>query len=640
MPRSRARWFFASTLLTILLSIYTISYNGTARVDDEHILAARAQSLALWGRLEEPQVYGNARVRELSALGDPAVQVEPLLSALGAVLYRLGLTFGWGGRQTAFALNLYATAAAALLVFFSIDALRFELRTAWVSGLAFGTATMAFPYALTFYRDPLAMAMSALAILGIILLVRHHERIGWVGLLLSSAALLAGVVTKNSVLALLPAILIGTAPQLLTWMRRSNTRKRWLLIAASVIGSWLLMAIPSNGPLSRFSFDYYQQLIGFFTGSLTLDLIPALVGPWVSPAKSIFLFALPAALLLVPNRERRIPAPLLRTLLAFSVLLALGQGLFYRDAWSGGFGWGLRYMLPALPGLIVLAAPGMERLLSDGRRGRALLGAVLVIGLLTEWSAAWTPWQPIYARWAASGLDPFSPNSAWNPRLLAIPPQVQSALDPARWDTGWLRLLASGRTQALGIPLIAGVLIVISSVAILSYQRSAHTKGKSLALAVILSAASLLSPIIPTMPLLQGDPGVADDREELKQALAWVEEGLREGDVVVIDSYGTPLWSFFSNRWDQPVRWYSLPYEIPTGDPSADAIEDPSAATTDLMRDQLTAGHRIWYLSSSEAPDAQLGRELSWLRTHATLIEEEVFNGKSQVSGALIAPLN
>ena len=55
-------------IFTILIAVYALTYRGAFRVDDEHILAARSQSLALWGELSEPQVYGNERVRYLAAL--------------------------------------------------------------------------------------------------------------------------------------------------------------------------------------------------------------------------------------------------------------------------------------------------------------------------------------------------------------------------------------------------------------------------------------------------------------------------------------------------------------------------------------------------------------------------------------------
>jgi hypothetical protein len=76
------------------------------RVDDEHILAARSQSFALFGNFTQPQVFGNTRVQALIPLGDQATQIEPAQAILGAGLYKLGVAFGFGGGKTLFLLNL------------------------------------------------------------------------------------------------------------------------------------------------------------------------------------------------------------------------------------------------------------------------------------------------------------------------------------------------------------------------------------------------------------------------------------------------------------------------------------------------------------------------------------------------------
>ncbi len=86
----------ASAVFLVLLNIYLLTFQGVFRVDDEHILAARAQSLALWGRLEQPQAFGNQRERELQAMGTAATQIEPAQAVLGAGLYSRRVGAGLG----------------------------------------------------------------------------------------------------------------------------------------------------------------------------------------------------------------------------------------------------------------------------------------------------------------------------------------------------------------------------------------------------------------------------------------------------------------------------------------------------------------------------------------------------------------
>jgi hypothetical protein len=640
MRDGRSLWVHAASLFAILIAVYTASFNGTTRVDDEHILAARTQSLALSGRLESPQVYGNDRFRDLQPMGDQATQVEPMQALLAAPLYRLGSSLGWGGRQTAFTLNMYATAAAALFLFLAIRELGFKLSTGWVVALGFGLATTAFPYALTFYRDSLAMGFASLVLLGASLQSTRIRRLRWTGAGLVAIGFAFGVLTKNSIVALAPALLIGFGPAVVRFVRHARTSVGWL--PAAIVGLVLVAAsawIPSSGPLSRFSWDYYGRLAAYFMGSIRPSLLLGLLGPWLSPAKSVFLFAPPLLLVLAVRKGRGIglTAQLARTVISFAILLTLGQSLFYRQDWFGGFGWGLRYMLPALPGLMLLTAPVVERALAAGRRSRWLLALPLAVGFVVQLAAAWTPWQPVYQAWLAAGLDPYGPAAAWDPRLLAIPAQVGLALQPGRWDGGWLRLLASGQAGALWIP---GSAALVLAYGLLARARASggHPSRLSGGLAVLAFAGALVLPVFPAMALLRSDPGLAADRASFQRASSWLEASVGDGDVLVVDSYGTPLWTFMSNRWSAPYQWYSLPFELPNVSESAGSGSPPSPPTTALFEEILRSGGRFWYITTPEAPDAGLGREVAWLGDHATIGGMAVFEGPVPVSVYEVSP--
>ena len=101
-------------LFCACICIYTITYLGIFRVDDEHILASRAQSYALWGEWEEPQAAGNQRVQELIPYGDQATQIEPGLSYIGSLFIQLGLRLDLGGMQALLTTNIYMTALTAV----------------------------------------------------------------------------------------------------------------------------------------------------------------------------------------------------------------------------------------------------------------------------------------------------------------------------------------------------------------------------------------------------------------------------------------------------------------------------------------------------------------------------------------------
>ena len=91
-------------------------------------------------------------------------------------------------------------------------------------------------------------------------------------------------------------------------------------------------------------------------------------------------------------------------------------------------------MLPALPGLIIAAAPAVERMLESQRRWtRGLLLGLLAASGVIQMAGSVVEWGRVYAIWAERGLDPFLASSAWQVRFLAIPRQLSLLADPSTW---------------------------------------------------------------------------------------------------------------------------------------------------------------------------------------------------------------
>ena len=111
------------------------------------------------------------------------------------------------------------------------------------------------------------------------------------------------------------------------------------------------------------------------------------------------------------------------------------QALFYREVWAGTFGWGLRYMLPALPLMAVLSAPIVEKALIGTKSPAPWRSVVLLVGvgIIIQASAVLVPWVKPYLAWQAAGLDPFQPQAAWDATFLAIPRAARlPVLSPVR----------------------------------------------------------------------------------------------------------------------------------------------------------------------------------------------------------------
>jgi hypothetical protein len=599
-------------LVAFFICLYALSYNGVLRVDDEHILAARAQSLALWGRLEEPQVYGNLRVRELAAFGDQATQIEPLQTILGAGLYRLGRTLGLGGAQSLFALSLYATGIAVGCVYAGVVVLGHRRRIAVWSAVLFGAGTMAWPYAAVTYRDTLAMCAASLAFLGWSILAAGGRR-RWPGAALLTVGTVGGILTKNTIVAILPALALPTAAMAVTAARRRTDGSSRILgvvaglTLAAILGSLL---IPPEGLLARFSAAYYLSLARHFLTAWGSGLLPAIAGPFVSPAKSIFLFSPPLVIALAGNlmgwrTSWKIGLPAV----AFTALLAVGQALFYRERWAGSYGWGLRMMLPCLPVLMIAGAPAVEALESGSRRWiRAVLPALLGVSAVIQLAGSWVDLRSVYAAWREAGLDPYGLSAAWEPRFLAIPPQLARLADPASWSVAWMRLLRSGAAEALVGPLAA---LAIGGVALAFLRRTARARDRLTLPSAVVAALALALPMVPTLGAYQRDPVFGGDRPELAEAAAFLKDNTGAADLIVVDAYATPLWAYLMNRWDAPQPWYALPYEIPGSEGvRGDGSCSLPAMTVELLFDDVRPGSRLFYVTSPDAPDYALGREI------------------------------
>jgi len=612
-------WRPAALLAGLLCCVYLISATGAFRVDDEHILAARAQSLALRGRTEQPQVYGNSRARALVTMGDQATQVEPLQTVLGAALYRLGRFAGLGGAQSLLTLNLYLTALTGAVLFLTVVALGLGRRLGIWCGLLFGLATMAWPYASTFLRDSLAMALTAVAFLGWALLLRDESKWRWVGVAALAAGLVGGILAKNTAWAAALALAIGA---IMRWLERRRGKAAGVA-ALVVIGAVLVVlafALPGTGPLARFSADYYQFLLSHFRASLTPSLLAEVAGPFVSPAKSVFLFS-PALLLalggaLLGWRGARlfiVPAWLT------ALFLALAQALFYREQWAGTFGWGLRFMLPAIPPLIAVGAWTVRYLLEGGRIRRAMLWAVAVIGFLVQLAGAWVSWNRVYAVWSSRGLDPFSGSSAWDEALLAIPAQLAMLRDPSSWSTTWFRMWENGEAAGLLVPLAGLILLTLFSWRL--SKELGHPGPRASQWTAALLVIALVIPIWPSLGISAGDPAFAGDQPVYSQLIDRLQDEVRPGDAVVVDPYASPLWAAMINTWSSPTPWYSLPIVLP-GVSAAEAVAEPAPEVAELFGLLLDSSSTVWYVAVGDVPPGSRDSKLRWLEEHAVLETE------------------
>jgi hypothetical protein len=406
--------------------------------------------------------------------------------------------------------------------------------------------------------------------------------------------------------------------------------------AACLCGIALIVAaiaIPSKGLLARYSTTHYIFALTRIIEGVGPSTLPAILGPFFSPGKSIFLFS-PILILAPIGLARGWPEhkPVYVFIVVTNLLLVVAQALFYRELWAGIPVWGLRFMLLAMPMMAILCAPIIDLVFNLNRHYQKwTLFGLLGVSLLVQLAGALIIWHIPLLEWHRLGWDPYQPSAVWKLANSPLPIHFTAMFNPANFDMAWFRVLGND-PLSISIPVIT-VLIAGGSVAFL-YWILQRRRGspRHLLLASVIGAMALVFPICPSLSLYKHDPAAGGDRSEFEVMLSWIEPRVLPGDLVVVNSYGTSLWHYMMNHWQSSVPWYSLPYEIPgTTDVPTDSGAPPSIAFLKLIEARETFNERLWYLQTNEAPDFDLQRETQYLDQHFPRIQSVRIKGSDNV---------
>jgi hypothetical protein len=605
-------------LVALFATIYSLTYSGTFLTDDEHILVARSLSLAFQGCMDDARIYGNTRIAALSSLppgeAAQATNIEPLQEVAGALLARIADGLNLGFVQTIFLLNIWVVALTAGAVFFILSRAGYRKTTALVASLLFGFGTQAWVYSRTFFRDPLAMLCLALAwgcTQAIIRIANGGGKriwLAWMGLVLS---LVAGILAKNTAIFAIPVFLIEIFIKTRQSIRKWD-RSAWkvlissLSVAIVLVIFWLLLA-PRWDFLARFTPLYHLSLLRFFFTTPHPHFLQAVSGPFISPNKSIFLYS-PVLIIAVIALVRHPKTAWSGW--AYTLLLVLGQALFYDVDWWGHRNWGLRFILPAIPLLVMGSAPVVENWMATARSraNLVLLGSIAalvqVVGIL--------PLMLNYYVDVANAVPPVSDAATiWNLKY-----------NPILWHMNWI---FSGRPPDLAVvrvgnwPVMLPVGLIIT--ALLLFLVVGKTRHSWL---------SLLSPILVLVLTFfmvftfSSDPEYQASRKDLSAARDFVTGKYRSGDVLIIKSYASPIWYYWMNWGNQRLPWTSLPFYFPPPDHITFAREsnNPSLALDEISLRLLQSVQgrygRIWLILPSDSPGGDLEFEAAWLERIAS----------------------
>ena len=335
----------AFTIFLFFLALYILTTGRTILSGDGWAMFATAENLVRRGAIDMDQLLWTGLQQGTPGReGHLYSRKSPALSLFSVPLVWLGLKLpGASPVKTALLFNaIIASASCALLYLFCCE-LGYQDHEALALSLILGMATPLWPYAKTFFSEPLI----GLGLLGAAYFLTRLK--------ISKQMLYAALAGASLALVLMAKFIFVAFLPLYAWLKlrfEPNVccRKRlldWiaflapLAVAATfiVIWNWLRYGNPFNTgylPEESFSAVWWQGILG-----LTISPGKGLI--WYAPV----FFLLPAVWPQFHSRHREISL-LIITLLVGNVLL-FGKWFM----WHGGDCWGPRFLVPLLPLLVM-----------------------------------------------------------------------------------------------------------------------------------------------------------------------------------------------------------------------------------------------------------------------------------------------
>ena len=352
------------------------------------------------------------------------------MSLLLLPLVWLGLKIPfWGTATTALLFNSLTTAATAVGILLVVRRLGYGRKLGISAGLIFGLGTLAWPYAKTCFSDPLAGLCLVTALL---FLMRFSTRGSLVDAAIAGAALAIAVATRYANL-----VLVAPFGLLLIWYAwtRSPSRRQnppawrdfihcrhslWHPVAAFV--SPLLIT-----GLLLIWYNVVRYGAPFNTGYLPQESFSGIwwqgiVGLLVSPGRGLFLYApiLLIALPAIPAALRRYPAEACLSLAVTAIHILLYGKWFM---WHGGYAWGPRFIVPAVPFLVLLMPPALSWM--RRRIWRFAACALMAASAVLQIIGLSVHFELFQNQLLNTGLPLFAPETFFHPRYSPLLGQLQ-----------------------------------------------------------------------------------------------------------------------------------------------------------------------------------------------------------------------
>ena len=517
------------SFLILLTCIYLFVYSGRIESGDSLLLFDATSSQFRFGDwlLDESAAFLD---EHHVGMGLSPYYGERLQPTLAIPLYALAwLVPGIGLVQTTWLFNIIVTLVLVAVFFMLCRQLGYAENTSALASILLGASTILLPYSKTFFREPLAalfLLMVAMAA------VNARKWRGWRALVWLISGLIAlglATQTKQSSLLAIPALLCLLAP---TWGTRAQFAGAHRFVRALLDAAFFVFILSALASCIFDLADSLEKVLRFFQEQgLPVPrrdwefFREAMASQLLSPGGSfwgsspILLLAVPGAYLLWRRGGRR------HLWAATLILLSYAVGHAMRGPhWFGGLSWPPRFLLPALPFVMLLTLPALEWLLKHRHRlALVAAGALLAYSLGWQFASVVMRWDNLPLPEQAEGL------LEWNGSLFSLaylrPVLIISALGQRGWDFAWWR------TGAHLLPILY-ILLASASAYILRqlFLRRRPLPRWQLAIlpvaALTLTAVSLFS--------IQWDPVYSAGRDGLWEMLPIFDEVTERDDIVFV----------------------------------------------------------------------------------------------------------
>lgn len=637
-PRADRR--IATGIFFLVLGVYLFTYIGAFKSNDERAYFSGMDSFVKRGEFTANQIYWDyTAVGMLTTTGDMVPNYEPAQMVAPIPFYLWGRALG-AAVQGALFFNAVILAAGAALLYLVFAELGYRRRAGLLGALVFAFATLAWPYSRTFFREPLT-ALAYLLAFYALLRYRAPAPRRWIWPALAGFGLGLAIVTKLISVGAIPGLALLAFG--VEWRRGADRgRPLWrsrlaMLGAAAVPLAALLLLYQAYNRATLSGVEVFARNIVEYTTNPQLSqtvpmrMLRAFTGITISPYKGLFWYC-PVLLLGLAGAWRFTRRHRWEGWASLLIVAAHVVGYSRYNYWSGGVAWGMRYLLPIVPFLVLLAAPVWEWLAREGepagsaRPGRfmaraaawaliALSVLIQVLGVsidLVTWEVRWLLDNiPIWG-----GLGQAIEGLMLRPEHSPVLGHLRLLLAGQPLDFAWVQQRPQGAVAVLpwGLTVATGILLAGAGAMVAIWRRPATARviGAGTAAVMLAGASALL--------LIYRHGDARFDKYDVDRFLRPMmadlqgsrcdQQGLRARCDDVFLMPDPALTDYFLNYLDAPLPWYSL----------------ESTPVDEALAQQLVARYGSIYLGRDRnaQADEQEGRRAweRWLTDHAYKLQE------------------